>query len=215
MARKNRGPYEHSGKIIKHRTANQIESEVASSAERLQSGLPPITVTLDYYRDAIEWIYAAEVLLFESAGEAERQTFEDRTSPLKECRAWIELFEKQCSEPLSEDDARALAYNAMSVGMKIAQCNFRLLEASAVVGMDAHNRGKVRSEENAKGAFHISREDLLTALKAAHRKYPNKNQKELCEHVATAIGGEIGGEQLRKKFIQKEYKIAKAEYAAK
>lgn len=214
MARKKRGPYEHSGKLITHRTAKQIESEVATSIERLRSGIPPVTVTLDFYRDAIEWIYAAEQVLFESAGEAGRQTFDDRTSPLRECRAWIQLIEKQCGEPLSENDARALAYNAMRIGWLISRCEFRLIEASAVDGMDQYHRGKVLAESKLEQAFSVTRDELLSAMKAAYIKHGKPNQKDLCDYVATALGGEIGGVQLRKKFLQ-GYKITKAEYAAK
>ncbi len=209
MARKKRRPYEHSGKLIKHRTAKQIESEVASSLERLKNGLPPVTVTFDYFRDAIEWIYAAEQVLFESAGESERQIFEERTSPLQECRAWIALFEKQCGEPLSENDARALAYNAMSVGIKIAQCNFRLCESSAVSGMKKYEQLMQNNESRTSQKYDPTREELLSLCKKYYMRH-ECSQADLQERIANSPGVNRSAATIKAKM--KKLNITKKDY---
>ncbi len=72
MARKKRGPYEHTGKLFKLRTTEQIESQA------LNVGVVP---PLDLFKENIAWLYAAEQVLFENNPGADEAIYkqENRT----------------------------------------------------------------------------------------------------------------------------------------
>ncbi len=122
----------------------------------------------------------------------------------------MDLVEKESKIPQDAIGSQFLAYNAMQLAWKISLCQYRLLETSAVDGMNQYSRAMELAERNADAAFEITPEKLLEAMRKAYRKYPGKNQKELCVHVADALGNEIGGERVRK--LLQEYKIRKTDY---
>jgi hypothetical protein len=199
MARKKRSPYAHSGKLFKLQTVEQIESQ----AENV-GNIP----TLDWFKETISLLYAAEQVLFEDNPGSDPAIYEQRVAAIRECEAFMKLVEKQSKLPQDAIGSQFLTYNAMQLAWKISLCRYRLLEQSAVDGMDQYNRAMELAESNTGSGFNPSRADLLAMLREAVKRYPGLNQKELCVRIAN--DKPVGGETIRK--LLQSYKIRASEY---
>lgn len=210
MTRKEKSPYRHDGKVIPLRPAAMIERE----AEQAANSPKPVKATIEYWRDVINYIKAAELELLKD--RADRQAYLDRVAPLAECHAWLTLFESYWTTPegnkqsVSAEDAETLVYNAIRIGCLIEQAKFRFLESSVVDGMEQFERGKARAADNKAKAFSITRAELLKHCRTQYRRY-QCNQKELASRVSDAISGAIGAERVRQ--LMREHGISKADYA--
>lgn len=216
MSRKPKHPHRHTGKVIPLRTVEMVEKDVHKGVRKPGSA----DVTLEYWHNAIDQIWAAESALVKT--DEDIPLFRDRVAVLSEAKTWLAMFERQWADDdgndqaVSAKDAKMLAYNAVRVGFLIHQAMTRLLENSVVDGMEQYQRAKERGIENDGGGFKIDRETLLAEMKKAASRYPSANQKRLCEIVAENVSTadrSIGGERLRD-FLQ-DHKIRAAEYKPK
>lgn len=210
MGRKKNSPYKHSGKLVPLRRRQEIESDAANVGK---------TPTLDWFRERIDYLRSAEIILYESTKKSEADTanFDLRIAAVRECEVWLDMLERDSSKAQDAIGCQYLVFQSLRLGMLISNCTWRLNENYAVDGLEQSARGAKQAGENRKNSFKITRDELLFRCKQMYKRYGG-NQRELADHVANdlpLIGGKpaIGGERVRQ--LMKEYQIRKADYSTK
>lgn len=215
MSRKPKHPYRHSGKLLLIREAEQIEAEAEAAS---QPGAERVVPSLDYFRQVVATLFFVEM---DMAGD-DIDELKRRTATLAEAGAWINLLERfwtddnGADQPVSADDAKVLAFNALRVGMLLAKAQWRLMEGFAVDALDVAENAAKQAEQNKGKGFQLDRETLLAEMKKAAVMHRSANQRRLCEIVANKVSTKdrkIGGERVKQ--LLNTHKIKATDYKPK